>query len=320
MEQQEGTLTGSAEAGVVPQEGTLTGSAEAGVVPQEGTLTGPGDPGVEEAARDGAALREAVASVPTWYHTLELAPGVVTPGWFDLRPVAHRLPWPHVEGRRCLDVGTYDGFLAFELERRGAAEVVALDIGDHASWDWPTRLRARGLPDALATIVGSEKGRGFAIARAALRSRVERLERSVYELDPAIDGRFDVVVCGSLLLHLRDPLRALQAILPVCAGELLSTETVELVTTLFHPRRPIARLDGLSELCQWWLPNAAGHRRLVEAAGFDVLAATRPYNVPFGVGHPPRRPSPRMLVQRALTGQGEDGVLHAAVLARPAVA
>jgi len=194
-----------------------------------------------------------------------------------------------------------------------------MDIGDHARWDWPARLRARG-PDALATIVGPEKGRGFAVARAALRSRVQRLERSVYELDPARDGRFDVVVCGSLLLHLRDPLRALQAIRSVCAGELLSTETVELVTTLFHPRRPIARLDGLSDLCQWWLPNAAGHRRMVEAAGFDVVTATRPYSVPFGVGHPPPRLSPRMLVQRAVAGQGDDGVLHAAVLARPAVA
>ena len=59
-------------------------------------------------------------AVPLWYHTLELPGGIVTPGWFDLRGVVDRLPWPDVRGKRCLDVGTYDGFYAFELERRGA--------------------------------------------------------------------------------------------------------------------------------------------------------------------------------------------------------
>src|SRR3954469_15020041 len=81
----------------------------------------------------------AVDAQPHWYHTMELAPGVVTPGWFDLRGILDRMPWPDVTGRRCLDVGTYDGQLAFELERRGAAEVVAIDLSDHAEWDWPVR-------------------------------------------------------------------------------------------------------------------------------------------------------------------------------------
>jgi tRNA (mo5U34)-methyltransferase len=46
-----------------------------------------------------------------WWHTIEVAPGVVTPGWWDLRPTAERLPWPGpLDGLRCLDVGTLDGF------------------------------------------------------------------------------------------------------------------------------------------------------------------------------------------------------------------
>src|SRR5439155_4349574 len=81
---------------------------------------------------------------PLWYHTLELGDGTVTPGWMDLRPIVERLPWPDVRGKRCLDVGTYDGFLAFELERRGAAAVVATDISDHSQWDWPRAQRERG--------------------------------------------------------------------------------------------------------------------------------------------------------------------------------
>ncbi len=81
---------------------------------------------------DPARAREAVARNPLWYHTIDVAPGVSTPGVFDLRPVVGLLPWPDVRGKRCLDVGTYDGYLAFELERRGAAEVVVTDIAGHA--------------------------------------------------------------------------------------------------------------------------------------------------------------------------------------------
>src|ERR1051325_5087827 len=117
-----------------------------------------------------AALRAAIDST-LWYHTIELTGGVVTPGWFDLRPVVDKLPWPDVQGKRCLDVGTYDGFLAFEMERRGAAEVVALDIDDHSKWDWPPDVRATG-GENLAKLAGPEKGRGFKIAAAALGSKV----------------------------------------------------------------------------------------------------------------------------------------------------
>src|SRR5258705_605478 len=150
-----------------------------------------------------AALRAEIGST-LWYHTLELAPGVTTPGWFDLRAVVNKLPWPDVRGKRCLDVGTYDGFLAFEMERRGAAEVVAIDLDDHQQWDWPARLRSIA-PQRLAALAGPEKGVGFKIAAKALGSRVERVAMSVYRLAEADLGPFDVVVCGSLLLHLRDP-------------------------------------------------------------------------------------------------------------------
>ena len=82
-------------------------------------------------------LREHVAA-HDWYHTIELAPGVVTPGWFDTRSVVDALPLPaSLAGKRCLDVGTFDGFWAFELERRGAEEVIAIDVLDPKAWDWP---------------------------------------------------------------------------------------------------------------------------------------------------------------------------------------
>jgi tRNA (mo5U34)-methyltransferase len=263
--------------------------------------------------------RAAIAANDLWYHSIEVAPGVVTPGVFDLRSIVDRLPWPDVGGKRCLDVGTYDGFLAFELERRGASEVVASDIADHEQWDWPPHLRKRG-PEFLRAVTGTRPGGGFEIARALLGSAVTREDINVYDVSPERLGHFDVVVCGSLLLHLRDPLRALAAIRSVCSERFLSTNQVDLRPSLRHPHRPIVRLDGVSDLNQWWLPNAAGHRQMLRAAGFDVERESRVYSIPFGPAHEhmPARPKrlASKLARRVLTGN--DGVPHHAVLARNA--
>jgi tRNA (mo5U34)-methyltransferase len=260
----------------------------------------------------------AVAATPFWYHSIEVAPGVVTPGWFDLRPTLAKLPWPDVAGKRCLDVGTYDGQLAFELERRGAAEVVAIDIPSHELWDWPPRIRSQGV-EYLASLAGPRRGEGFRVARELLGSSARLEELSVYDLVPEAFGSFDVVVCGTLLLHLRDPLAALVAIRSVCRESFLSTNQVELALSLVQRRRPMARLDGVSDLLQWWIPNAAGHRRLVEAAGFDVVRESALYSVPFGSSHPPVGRSPRMLAARAAQKllTGAVGAPHHAVLAVP---
>lgn len=264
--------------------------------------------------------REAVASNETWYHTMELAPGVVTPGWFDLRPVIPRLPWPEVEGKRCLDVGTYDGHLAFELERRGASEVIATDIESHLAWDWPIRHRETTARE-LWKVAGPTKGSGFEIAKDILGSRVDREWISIYDLSPERLGTFDVVVCGYLLLHLRDPIRALEAVLAVCSPDarFMSCEEIDLQLTVVHPRRPVARFDGTSDLLHWWTANRAGHRRMLESAGFEVLESSGLYDNPLGPGHAPvpRRPSTlgKAAMRRVITGG--PGIPSAACLARP---
>jgi tRNA (mo5U34)-methyltransferase len=265
-----------------------------------------------------SSLAERVAAHSLWYHTLELAPGVITPGWFDLRPIVERLPWPDVQGLRCLDIGTFDGFLAFELERRGAREVICTDVADERGWDWPPDMRAHG--PARLEALAPERRRGFEIAREALGSKAVRTELSVYDLSPERIGTFDVVVCGSLLLHLREPLRALEAIRSVCERFLLSAEEVRLALSVLHPRRALAELNGSGDLLQWWVPNAAGHRRMLYATGFEIERATRPYAVPFGQSHPrPEGVGSRLRLLARRLALGHSGVPHAAVLARPRV-
>jgi tRNA (mo5U34)-methyltransferase len=234
-------------------------------------------------------LRERAAALD-WYHTIELAPGVVTPGQYDLRPVVGRLPLD-VAGARALDVGTHDGFYAFELERRGAREVVAIDLAAPVDWDWPGRP-----PEQLAAAgdLAETRKAAFSLAREALGSGVELRYVSVYDLDPAEHGTFDVAVIGTLLLHLRDPIGALRAIRRV-ARTLVVNDVVSLPLSLRHPRAPHVRLLAREGLPFWWIPNRAALLRYVEAAGWTVAGAGRPYHVPFGAGYVPPAPLRRRL-------------------------
>ena len=263
-----------------------------------------------------AQLREQVEG-RQWYHTLELAPGLRTPGWFDLREAAAELLPQSLAGRRCLDVGTFDGFWAFEMERRGAAEVVAIDILDPRRWDWP----ANSTEEVVAALDQRKRGgAGFELAHEALGSAVERRELSVYDLDPADVGEFDFVYVGSLLLHLRDPVRALAAVRSVCTGEAVLVDAIDLPKTLLYRRQPVATLDGRGRPW-WWKPNLAALARLAEAAGFELTRPPRRLRLPLGEGHPQRLRSPQLLLSAA--GREEllnswRGDPHGVIAARPA--
>ena len=260
----------------------------------------------------------------SWYHTLELAPGVVTPGFFDTRPTVGKVPLPaRLDGKRCLDVGTWDGFWAFEMERRGAASVTAIDIEDPTRWDWPPHTQfGPGAAGRLEYLREFKSGAAsFALAREALGSSVERVDRSVYDLDPEVDGTFDFVFLGSLLLHLRDPVRALDRLRSVCTGEAVIADNVELVPSLLRPRTPTARLEGLDQ-SWWWQPNVAAFRRMVRSAGFEIIEDTGIYLLPTGSAHP--RPPWRQAWRGLLTASGREkliirakGLPHTAVRARP---
>jgi tRNA (mo5U34)-methyltransferase len=263
------------------------------------------------------SLAEEVAGLD-WYHTLELAPGVLTPGYLDTRPVVAQVPFPEsLAGQRCLDVGTFNGFWAFEMERRGADEVVGIDVLDPARWDWP----AGSTPDVREAIAKRQAGgAGFEIAKRELGSSVERLDRSVYDLDPAVDGEFDLVYLGSLLVHLRDPVAALERVRSVCRDRLIVVDGIDLPLSLMFPRRPVATLEGISRPW-WWYPNTAALAGMIEAAGFDIVEGPRRIYVPRGPGWQIRRLAPRKLAYRQ--GRYElivawKGDPHAVVVARPA--
>ena len=165
--------------------------------------------------------------------------------WFDAvdrRPIAAQLPWPALDGKRCLDIGTADGFWAREMERRGAADVLATDVGS------PFARAAR------------ERFETFA-------SNVRYEERSVYDLE----GEYDLAFMGWVLQTVDDPIRALKAVRRV-ARQVLVLDTVS-VPLLLIPA-PLARLDARRDGGEWFVFNRRGLRKALERSGWHVDAQT----------------------------------------------
>ena len=230
-----------------------------------------------------AATLAAIAHNPVWYHTLELPGGVTTPGQIDLRRIAPRLLPPDLHGKRALDVGSFDGFWAFELERRGA-EVVAIDIDRVDDAQLPPNNRERIEREARA--FGVQMGRGFEIAAELLGSSARRVVCDVSELTPeTIGGPVDVAFLGALLIHVRDPVLALERIRSalVPGGELYQLEAISLRLSLLHPRRPVAHQQTLETPFNWWYPNWAALKVWLRTAGFDEIRG-------IGLHHPPQQP------------------------------
>ena len=196
-----------------------------------------------------------------WYHAIELAPGVVTDGWFDLRPYVPRYGLPErMDGMRVLEIGTWDGFWAFEMERRGA-EVVALDLEDDSMLDWPPRRRPAQSPEIV-------RGKAFAVAHELLGSRVERVVMNVYDATPEELGTFDLVFCGTVLIHLRDQLLALERIAGLCDGTFISAEEHDRLADLVPFAVSRYRADDPSAVV-FWRPAARTWRKMMWTAGFD---------------------------------------------------
>ena len=138
-----------------------------------------------------------------WWHTIDLGNGIITPGHVDQRTELAKLHLPDLTDKTVLDLGTWDGYYAFEVEKLGASRVLAVD-----TW-------------AIGTGYA-----GFNYARSALKSRVEMMQADVMILLPGDLGRWDVVLFLGLLYHLRHPLLALERIVELVAPDgLLVLET-----------------------------------------------------------------------------------------------
>lgn len=205
-------------------------------------------------------VREKVSSVAFWYHSIELRPGIVTPGLHPSRAalaVLDSIGLPReMGGLRVLDIGCCDGYFAFEAERRGA-EVVAVDYAP---------------PDKT----------GFRVAAEILGSRIPYIVENVYALPKAELGTFDVVLMLGLLYHLRHPVLALdvaRAMLRPSGTLFLETlaSTVEVEDAARAPMplwQYLPRDSFGGDYTNKWAPNLTGLVAAVEDSEFKVEAST----------------------------------------------
>ena len=186
-----------------------------------------------------------------WYHSIQLPNGEVTPGLQTLEQLrlrARQFPIPEdLRGKRVLDIGAWDGWFSFEMERRGAT-VVAVDA------------------------VQSEK---FLHARELLGSTVEYHISDVYDLRPADLGLFDIVLFLGVLYHVKNPVLALER---VCAlsRDLVCVESFVTDDGSDPDAKPSMEFYETTELCgqfdNWVGPNVACLLAFCRTAGFARVA------------------------------------------------
>jgi SAM-dependent methyltransferase len=220
----------------------------------------------------------AEASQFYWYHCVELAPGVLTDGDYDLAPMWPAYGFPEdMSGMNVLDVGRGSGYFAFEFEGRGA-KVIATDIGSLDDWDWVGGDEARISQLAQKTRRPTRVNRGpfggaFHHARAVRRSRVDARTVNVYDLDPnQFEGRrFDLVFAGSLASHLRDPILAFDRLRSVTGGVCVVAAPSFAIPEVAE--YPMLSLVGTSarDLRHWWVANTRGLVEALRCAGFSKV-------------------------------------------------
>jgi 2-polyprenyl-3-methyl-5-hydroxy-6-metoxy-1,4-benzoquinol methylase/glycosyltransferase involved in cell wall biosynthesis len=213
-------------------------------------------------------IRDAISRVEHWYHQIEVAPGIVTPGHHHSDDAWAAMGVPErLSGKRVLDVGARDGYFSFAAESCGA-EVLAIDS------------------------VAPEHLTSFSTASRLLGSSVEYRTMNVYNLKPEEVGTFDVIFFLGVLYHLRDPMLALDRLWEVARpgamiwveshvidGGLVDPESgnygnldsvapklVDVPIAQFFPRGTLA-----GNVTNWWAPNMAALEAMVEAAGFEVV-------------------------------------------------
>jgi SAM-dependent methyltransferase len=151
-----------------------------------------------------------------FYQTIDI-PGLgVQAGQWDLRGNVHNyLGDLDFAGKRVLEIGTANGFVCFEMERRGA-DVVAFDLAEELTYDAPPHspeyLLQQHYRDGLRRIRNA-----WWLAHAALGSRANRI--------PAALGRFDVGVLANVMQHLQDPIGALMGLAAISDDAVVVTET-----------------------------------------------------------------------------------------------
>jgi tRNA (mo5U34)-methyltransferase len=201
-------------------------------------------------ARDARVIQESRRQIERltklgWYHSIELPGGSVVEGHQTIQQLRTRIrqfPIPEdLTGKRVLDIGAWDGWFSFEMERRGA-EVLALDATRN------TRLLE---------------------AKNLLGSRIDYHISDICRTTAKDLGTFDIVLFLGVLYHVKHPILALENVCGMCRD----MACIESFVTDSDPAAlPLMEFYETTELRgqldNWVGPNAACLLAFCRTAGF----------------------------------------------------
>ena len=192
-----------------------------------------------------------------WFHAIDFgdcqSPGRFTPGTPQNRTlfgVMDLLTQVNLPGLHCLDVGTADGLIAFNMAIRGGARVVASDIPREGRPSYNTARELLGLDVELA-------------GGTTFENIVDTLGEHV----------FDVVVCAGVMYHMLNPFDCI-----LKSRRLLKRDGLLLFQTRYHPEDTQPTLDfnpvsgRLDQLGIFWVPSKSAVMGMLALGGFQVLA------------------------------------------------
>ena len=201
------------------------------------------------------------------YHRIDFGDGLVMDGEYDMRDYLPEYGIPSdLTGKTVLDVGTASGFFAVEFAKRGGT-VTAVDI-----WD------------------GDFQRMVFRAAGVDVRYE----QKDLFDLDEGF-GRFDLVFCGSVLLHVWDQFNALRRLRSVCAGQAIVATAVRGRGRLWP--WPRSSSGGLSQFVgtrvesdageYWvtWIPDPHALVWMMKKAGFEPVEYQGNFHLRSAPGH-----------------------------------
>jgi tRNA (mo5U34)-methyltransferase len=236
-------------------------------------------------------IRQQVGNQPIW-HSIDIGEDLFIEGQRKTSRVLARemlrMQFPDITGKTVLDIGAFGGWFSFEMERRGAKSVTALD---YFSWainfqklhEWISKERAAGgvpnpyKPPANVIDVVNQPGRiVFDITKDILSSSVKPVCAIFEDINENELGVFDVVLHLGVLYHLENPFLSLKKI-----GRI--TKEIAIIETLGFvypdmPERPVWEFFNDSrvnkDVTTWWAPSEKGLSDMLYACGFksvDIL-------------------------------------------------
>ncbi len=206
-----------------------------------------------------------------FYHASALSDGTVVPGPWDLRGHEHLyLGEVDLAGERVLELGPASGALTYFMEDAGA-EVVCFDVGFDVCGDI---LPLPGLDPQVqqadyVRMVSRVQNSWWYLHRDR-RSQAKIAYGSIYDL-PGDLGGFDTSVFCAILLHLRDPFRALQEAASRTRRRIVVTDALQDPSLGTEDNLLRFASANFQNLTLWWTLTPGTVRHMLRHLGFSEL-------------------------------------------------